>query len=177
MKGRIEASHLRHRGQPAVERLDQSDLAGEMSRIERHGALQFGDDRGGDLLVLDEVRSAVDDPMPDADESIRRERLVQQLDQPLGRLGMIGRRHLAPLGLLTVTAGNDQQRPRLPDPLDLAAQRPPQWRAVCIGKCEQREFDARRTAIDRQNLTFGARGRRRRFIHPRNVNKIARSCE
>ena len=121
MKRRIETGDLRHARQLVAERFDERDLARQVARIERNRPFQFGDERLGDPLMLDKLRPAVDDPMPDADKLSGRQRLAEPFDQSLRGLFMIRRGDFPADGRLTVGAGDDKRCARQPDSFNLAA--------------------------------------------------------
>jgi hypothetical protein len=82
--------------------------------------------------MIEQLHSAVNNPMADTDKIVRPELHRQAIDESLGRFFMIRRDHGAPLGRNSGGAANHERRARLADPLDLPAG-DALWRSVSIG--------------------------------------------
>ena len=147
MKGRIEARHLRQLGIETPERLDRLDLAGKVVGVVGNDPAQLLEDLGCDELRLEVAVAPVYDAMADYGYARQRYEMSESLDQEVHSRRLIRGLDLAVL-LLTTGLGHDEPRTRHPDPLDATEQEP----LKPVGQRKQREFEARRAAVNRQDV-------------------------
>ena len=147
VKTGVEARDLRHTGDGADERLDQRDLAGQVFRIEWADPPQLIEHRRRDQFRLDEPVPPVDDAVPDGRHRGETAGVLDPLNHQFRCRGLV--RCLDP-EVFPLTAGgtrHDQSRIPLPDSLDTSREDP----LGQIGRCENRELEAGRSAVDRQD--------------------------
>ena len=148
MKGRVEARDLRDPGDGLPDRLDQRDLPRKVFRIEWGDPPQLVEQLRGDEPRLDETVPAVDDAVADGrdpcEPRVDREPLEHQAD---GR-GLIRGLDRAILTPAAVPGVDDQPGLSEPHPLDATGEEP----FDRVDRLEDRELQARRAAIDRQDV-------------------------
>ena len=108
MEGGIEASHLRQIGFEMQERLDRSDLAGQVIGVVGDDLTQLIEDRGGDELRSPEAVASVDDAMTDDGDVVQTDHVSEKLDQQAHGRWLIRDRDGVILLLAAVGALHDQ---------------------------------------------------------------------
>ena len=147
VKSRVETGHLRQVGKAAMKRLGQQDLLRQMLGIERTEPVQLLDHFRRDALRLAVLRPAMHHAMPHRGQRIAPDAFLDPIHQHAHRRRVIRRRHRPRKVVRRVHAFHPQGGLRQSNPLDRALQNPPQR----VTGLEQRELDARRAAIDRQD--------------------------
>ena len=147
VKSRVETRHLGQVRKAPMKRFGQQDLLRQMLRIEGTEPVQLLDHFHRDALGLAIFRPAVHDAMPHRRKCTMPAAFFDTLDQRVHRRGEIGRRHWPRKVVARVQAFHPQRSPRLPDPVNPAPQNP----AERIIGLKQRELDARRASINRQD--------------------------
>ena len=150
VKRGVEARHLGQVGKPPMKRLDQQDLLRQMLGVEGTELVQLLDHFRGDSLRLAILRPAVHHAMPDRGQCIAPGAFVDPVHQSAHRRRVVRRRH-GPRKVPPGPALHPQGGVRQSNPLDLAVQ----IRRKRVTSLEQRELDARRAAIDRQDAWVG----------------------
>ena len=135
----------------AMKRLDQHDLLRQMLRIEWTEPVQLLDHFRGDLLRLAIFRAAMHHAMPHRGQCVTPAVFLDPLHQSADCRRVIRRRHRPRKIVRRVRALHPQGGLRPPDPLKFAPQNPSER----LTGLEQRELDARRAAIDRQDAGAG----------------------
>jgi hypothetical protein len=152
---RVEARDLGQGRVEPAERLDEVDLPRQVLRVVRADPPKLGEQVVGDGLRLEIPAAAVDHAVPDRRECGEPHLAIDPLDQqPRGR-PMV---RCLDRGLADRAADADGGQPRAgqADPLD-PARGPPRGR---VGPIEQRELQAGRPAVDRQDERPARRPRR-----------------
>ena len=135
-------------GTARADRLDQRDLPGQVFRVERGDPPQLVEHLRGDELRLDESAPPVDDAVPDGRDRAEPRLSSDPLDHQPGGRGLV--RGLDRAILTPTAAGIADDQPGLPepDPLDAAGEDP----LDRVGRREDRELQAGRAAVDRQDV-------------------------
>ena len=148
MEGRVEARDLRDAGDGPPDRLDQRDLPGQVFRVEGGDPPQLVEQLRGDERRLDETVPAVDDAVADGRDRGEPRVLCDPLDhEPDGR-GLIRGLDRAILTPTAAPVADDQPGFPEPDPLDATGEDP----FDRVGRREDRELQAGRAAVDRQDV-------------------------
>ena len=150
VEGGVEACDLRHAGQAAGERVDQSQRPGQVVRGERHRGIQVGEQVGRDELRVEVHRPAVDDAVPDSGDPGEFACRVQEIEQPGDRPLGVGRGQRPPL-VRPAGSADTQECVGLAQALDSPSE-PPHGRLPGFEDCE---LDARRAAVQRENAVPG----------------------
>ncbi len=129
------------------ERLDQLDLARQMIRVVRADLAQFLDQLGRDAFGLMVATPTMNDAMPDGGDLLEPDRAFEPIDQQAGGRLLVRGIDRAILRATNAGIGHDPPGIREPDPIDLTGQEPRGW----IGPLEDRELEARRSTVDRQD--------------------------
>ena len=147
MEGGIEARHLRQLRIDAQERLDRPDLAGQVVGVVGDDLAQLLEELGRDELRSEEALTPVYHAMADDGNVLQRDEVSESLDQEVYGRRLIRGLDLAVL-LVTTSLGHDEPGSWHPDPLNPTGQEP----LGPISRREQRELEARRAAVDRQDV-------------------------
>ena len=129
-----------------AERLDQFDLAGQMFRVVRADAMQFIQQFLGDQLGRG-VLHAVNHPVSHGPDRSKAILLFEPINQEIRCRLVIGGGEAAAVLLIPSRVVEGQIRPAQADAVNLSM-KPSLQRFACL---IQRELDARRAAIDRQD--------------------------
>ena len=130
-----------------MKRLGQQDLLRQMLGIEWTEPAQLLHHFGCDSLGLAIFRAAMHDAMPHRRKCIMPAAFLDTIDQRAHRGVEIRRRHGPRKVVARVQAFHPQRSPRLPDPVNPAPQNPSER----FTGLKQRELDARRASINRQD--------------------------
>ena len=129
------------------ERLDQLDLTRQVIGVIRADLAQFLDQLGRDAFRLMVPAPPMNDTMPDGCDFREPDRVFEPIDQQAdGRLLVRG---IDRAIFLATAAGIGDDPPGIlqPDPIDVAGQDP----RGRIGPLKERELEARRSTVDRQD--------------------------
>ena len=154
VKRRVETRHLRQVGKAAMKRLGQQDLLRQMLRIEWTEPAQLLDHFRGDSLRLAILRPAMHHAMPHRGQCLAPAALLDPIHQNADRRRVVRRRHRPREVVRGVQAFYPQGGLRQSNPLNRALQNPSER----VTGLEQRELDARRAAVDRQDAPVRMRG-------------------
>jgi hypothetical protein len=151
VKRGVKTRHLSQGRVAFAERLYQFDLERQMLRIEGTEPVQLLDHFRGDLLRLAIFRAAMHHAVPHRGQCVTPAVFFDPLHQGADCRRMIRRRHRPRKIVRRVRALHPQGGLRQPDPLKFATQNLSERHT----DLEQRELDARRAAIDRQDAGAG----------------------
>ena len=147
VKSRVETRHLGQVRKSAMKRLGQQDLLRQMLRIEWTEPVQLLNHFRSDSLRLAILRPAMHHAMSHRGQCITPDAFLDPIHQSAHRHRVIRRRHRPRKVVRLVQAFHPQGGLRQSNPLNPALQNPSER----VTGLEQRELDARRAAIDRQD--------------------------
>ena len=147
MERGIETRHLGQLGIETMKRLDRLDLAGEMVGVVNSDPAQRTDNLARDSHRTVELLATVNNAMPNNSDVTQADAKSEVFHEEADSGWLIGSVDLTIDFRTAIGIRHDQPRTRHTDPLDSA----PQHSNRRVGRSEQRELEARRTAVDRQN--------------------------
>ena len=147
MKAGVEAADLWHTRNRRSKCLDERDFAGKVLGVERADFSKLIEDLGGQFDRIGEVVASMNDAMPDRRDRVAADRAIEMFNDQFCRRDLVGRFDFVN-DLRGITMFLDE-KPRFTsaDAFNAAGENRLSGRADRVN----REFQARRAAVDRQD--------------------------